>query len=283
MITEGDRLDVADKLLDELCKIANNPKINKHFPKIIERFMLLEKEGMSVTYPSCENTENKDNWVLIEDYFKAVDNNADKSSQIMFYPMFPEDAQYSQLANYYVQRVSCSAYGCESNTITINMSCLKEETPRFLAHNFIHELGHAQIAKKEGRLFKKASRSQNERFQEEINMWTIDYKLILALGGKNYRNASKKMAFEINQWWRRERECPGHGGMGIALKHYFGNLQDRDFDNEIDITFFIYCCLMAADYYLDREKSKEKKLQIIQEIHTRQYDTEKNLMSIFSE
>ena len=281
MITEDNRFSITDELWHELCQIINNPEVAKRVPEIIERIARLGKEGMSVVYPTGKNTEDTDGWVLIKDYFEAVGSNADKSSQIMLYPMFPEDAVLGQVASYYVERVSGAAYGSESNTIVINMSCFKEK-PRFLAHCFIHELGHAQTAKKERRLYKKNLRSPNERLREEIYMWTMDYKLMLALGGKNYRNASKKMAFKINQWWRQKKACPNYRGMGITLKHYFGNLSDADLDNESDFTFFVYCSFMAADYYLTGEKSKAKKLQILQKINIAQYDIEKNFISSFS-
>ncbi|MDO8486184.1 MAG: hypothetical protein Q7S77_00595 [Candidatus Staskawiczbacteria bacterium] len=283
MITEDDRLDAADELFEELYQIVNNSMVRKHVPEIIERFMLLEKENMSVTYPNGENTEDTNDWIFIKDYFEIVGNNADKSSQIMFYPMFPEDARFGQTANYYVQRVQgAAAYGCESNKIIINMSWLKKETPRFLACCFIHELGHAQTAKKEGRLFKKSLRSQSERLREEIDMWTVDYKLMIALGGNSYRKASETMAFEINQWWQQKRGRPDHQGTGIALKYCWGSLSDADSNNERDLDFFYFCSLMAADLYFSKEGAKEIKLAILQKNIFTQYDIEENLMEILS-
>ena len=278
MITEDDRLDAADKLFNELYQIGNNHGVAKHVPEIIKRLTLLEREGMSVTYPSGENTE--DDFIVIEDYFEAVDNNADKSSRVMFYPMFSEDAKFGQASNYYVQSLFYAAYGGKSNSIIMNMSC--KETLRFLACCFIHELGHAQAAKREGRLFKENSRSIDERIREEINMWTIDYKLMLALGGRNYQKAVKKMAFEIIQWWLQKRDRPDHQGTGIALNYCFGNLSDANSNNERDITFFTYCSFMAADYHFNKEGAEEAKFQMIQRDLIMKYNIESDLLSIFS-
>ncbi len=270
MITEDNRFDAVDKLFDGLDQIANNSNVEKQVPEVMERLMGLKKEGLLITYPTKKSKYTINSFV-IRDYLEtdsdADSDNVDNNSQIILYPMFPEDAQYGKLARHYTKRVSYASYGCRSNTITINMSFSSKETPRFLAHLFIHELGHAEAAKKEGRLFSKSLKPPNERLREETDMWTVDYRLMLAIGGSDYREAAKKMAVEIHQWCCKNRKCPDYRGRGIALKHCFGDLSDIDSNKERDRTFFYYCYLMFVDYCFDREKAKEIKLQIIQEIH----------------
>jgi len=280
MVSESERFAATNELFNEIFKIVNNRRFPNYIPELNERLTYLENICISLTYPVSENTEDTrySDFVVINDYFRATDGTTDENSQLNFYPMFPEDAQLCRSANYYVQRVPCSAYGNETNSIIVNMACFNGN-PRFLAHCFIHELGHAFAAKKEGRLFKKILRSQEERLEEDTKMWTVDYKIMLAIAGKNYRKAAGKMAEEINQWWKNKNKLPDCQGKGTFLRNYFGECQNTDLIDESDLTFFLYCALMAADYSLNQEAGLATKLRILRPIHIAMHKTELDLIS----
>ncbi len=268
MITHCERLESWMKFLSVLLSLL--PKLEK-IPEVVERCQYLEDAGIDVIAPELQGNE------LLWQTIDSMEGNY----PVLVYPLFKEDANLGEITAYYVRdRANGSGYACGSNTILINMF---HETHRFLAGEFLHELGHAFRAFKEQRVDKRASRTLEERLSEEVDMWTVDYKIMLALGGSNYQKAAKSMAFEINRCWKGKCSDPTRHGMGSALKYCFGPPLRGESTFKRDTLYATLCALMAADYYLPSAEAKTMKRQIVGKDYLPAYTREDRVLRILLE
>ncbi len=247
MITTEYRLEAFVRLSKEIDEVA---KKSQNLPESVERAAYLNEVGGLVV---CPASSGKGEWDIIG---SCGSEQADEKDNITIYPLFSQDADFGGMVDFCVKRVMSTTYCSLSNFVCINMS--EPETFRHLAVGFWHEITHALIAKKEGRLYTENTRQNEDRAKEEVITWTIDYKVMLELGGRRYQKRAKRLAFEISKFWRKKITCPHHDNIGIVLNDCLGPLPSGGTAKSRDNYFWTYCCLMAADYYFPESAMKIK-------------------------
>ena len=95
-------------------------------------------------------------------------------------------------------------------------------------------------------------------------MWTVEYKLMLALGGKDYQQEAKVTAHAISLFFQGRGKIPSYKDKANVLGACFGISPSSEWKTERGNTFLTYCALMAADLYWDQETAVQLKYQILQ-------------------
>jgi len=267
MITENTRIDLARKLMNEIKEISNTRGITKQAPEIIPIMDMVHEDGLAVLAPDPEDPSG----FSATRGFAKKGFNKPEEDMLGLYLVFPEDTKLEGVAGMYAKKTKCGAYSSATHTILINAQY--PETLRYLAFVFFHEVQHAQIAQKEGRVWKQTNRPRNERYKEESKVWTLEYKIALALGGMKYERAIRKRALSINRSWQRERADTG-SGEGFQLDACFGKAPSLVAKKERDMTFELFAAFMAADLFLDKMSAEERKIKTIEVLYSQNYDRE---------
>ncbi len=183
IVLEAERIYRAASNIPEISEL--NKEVEKEHMVVVGPY----KDGSIKSIATMETKGNNESPDLNQEEFRAA---------LKIYPFFKEDAVFGTFFK------ECSfhdlgAYGCYNHTIMINMET--PETTRFQAHTLLHELQHAMRAKKEKRVFSVNVRSNRERMIEETKIWTVDYKILLAMGGKDYEREAKETADQIYDCW----------------------------------------------------------------------------------
>jgi hypothetical protein len=261
MILDNKRVDAAEKLLEEVNCIAQNPRVISSVPAIGLLLNFLKEVGLEIEDPTdCQGIFGKDPKCP---YFSSFSKREADKNSILLYPLFLSDARIDKVCEYYTKAVRCAGYGPNNNTIIVNMDA--PETLRMLAVSFLHELGHAQAAHCEGRTFKEQSRPDEQRLYEETAVWTMEYKLVIALGGEEFLRAITSLVEKIFYYWKKKR-VPSQKiweGKGAALDLCFGVSPAPDAEKERDGTFLTYCQLMAADIFFPNGQRIAAKMEIM--------------------
>lgn len=259
MIVDSKRFAAAEKLLQEVDCIARNPAVVSSLPQIGLLLAFLKEIGMEVSVPEEE-------WAIFGKdprypHFSSFSKEKPDKASILFYPMFLSDARIDRVCEYYTKAVQYASYGPIHNCIIVNMD--GQETLRMLACAFLHELGHAQAAHCEGRIFKECPRSDEQRLHEETAVWTMEYKLMIALGGHEYLAFVADFVKEICRCWQGLRPDIPWERKGRALDCCLGASPSPDAGKERDVTFLGYCQLMAADVFFPEGKRIAAKIEIM--------------------
>lgn len=259
MITDSKRFIAAEKLLQEVDCIARSHVVVSSVPEIGMLLAFLKEVGMEVSVPEEE-------WAIFGKdprypHFSSFSKEEPDNASILLYPMFLSDTRIDKVCEYYTKRVQYAGYGPVQNSIVVNMD--SQETLRMLACAFLHELGHAQAAHCEGRTLKECPRSDAQRLYEETAVWTMEYKLMIALGGPEYFSAVTDLVNAICQWWQGTRASVLWEGKGKALDYCLGASPSPDAGKERDTTFLAYCQLMAADVFFSQGERIAAKIEIM--------------------
>lgn len=265
MIEDSARVEAAENLLREVGCIARNPVVVSSVPEIGLLLTFLREVGLVILVPERDGAVfgRSSKYPYFSSFFKEQPDNA----SILLYPMFLQDASISKVCEYYTQAVGYASYGPVSNCIAVNMD--SKETLRMLACSFLHELGHAQAAHCEGRIGQPQTRSEEERLYEETAVWTLEYKLMLALGGPKYLNAVGDLVRSICEYWQGQTTDVLLEGRGRALDCCFGVSPSPNAEQERDKTFFAYCQLMAADIFFPEGSRIAAKVEMMKTAQTR--------------
>ena len=280
MISDETRFEAAEQIIDEVVKIAGNSAVQANVPEVEQRLAFLKKNRMVVLVPpeNCihENWGAKHNAIsgflprfyrfslFLHRLFPG------KEPQNMgFCPLFSDDASINASVKYHFLATKIASYGAESNSVYINMSC--GETLRTFACAFIHELGHAKLAYDNGRVWGKVDAQKEERqLREELEMWSVDARLILALGGPKYQFFVKCLAQEMICAWSQGMSFLCLPGIGTALDDCLGLPTTDAARLNRDGSLQMYCALSAADLLPDGCRM-EQKLSIIRQAHESAY------------
>ncbi len=179
---------------------------------------------------------------------------------------FPEDDQLHMNVVEIRKLLRYGLYHGGLDTIVLNGK--SDETARFMAFCFIHELGHALIAKKEGRRLTPYIPTPEESLAEEVEMKTFDYKLLLAIGGPEYIAESEKMTDALIRYRTcKEKTLPLLEGKGLALDYCFGPVKSDRAKKERDFLFWFSCECAAADQTLSPELAQKEKYKLLAPFH----------------
>ena len=280
MISEFDRTVAAEELLEEVMFIANTSRMRREVPEVRQLLGYMEQVGLVVYVPSARraNPEKNDGF---DNIFNLLPNcNRPIEKCLTFYPMHTDDTGIDEWCNFVTQMVDCASFGPSNNMITVNIST--KEGLRELACAFLHELGHAYLAYLQGRIFKPASRRiDEERHLEEVEIWTREYKMILALSNRRYISAVKNLAYDIWQWWSGKKSPVDWRGKGTVLNECFGRPNSAKNAARRDTLISICCHLMAADTYLPESKRLRQKIEVIKQITGLDYREQDALLRQF--
>lgn len=278
MITQEQRRSAAMQLLDETEAIALHSRVRSQVPEIAERAERIRARGMIVVSPVAEVADSSGAYFEILTQWKSSGNSG--KEVLKFYPCFPEDTQLGKGTAYFTGMISGGGYRCQPHMIQMNMQA--EETPRFMACAFLHELGHAYAAEDEGRTLQNNTRSLEERLAEEVRMWTADYKLMIALGGQAFAEAISFKAMDLVEAWDKQTTSSfSFEGQGTSLMACWGppptarSVQNRDY------SFGIYCQFFAADNYLDTAMAQRQKILVLQSSYEGGYAKEGAFAALF--
>jgi hypothetical protein len=150
----------------------------------------------------------------------------------------------------------------------ISFSAEPRETWRAMACVFIHELGHALAARKNGCAMTGLVSPLQERIQEETDMRTFDYRLMIALGGSAYQTEFDRGVYWMKRFRHKNvagRKFPDFTGKGSALSLCLGPPSTPRVASERDFLFRVYCDLAAADRNLAPDLAKKIKCKIVAE------------------
>ena len=256
------RSAAAERLMREVVDISQNPAVISGVPEIGMLFEFLEQTGLEVVSPS-------DEWAVLRKdpacpNFSRFTKEVNREASIVLYPMFLRDARIDKVCHYFTQAVEYASYGSFQNCIIVNMD--SEETMRMLACSFLHELGHAQAAFCEGRVGKVQTRFNQERIIEEAAVWSLDCRLMIALGGHEYLTALSELVTSVLQWWRREVRELQWRGKGVALDFPWGVSSRPHVKSERDGTFLIFSQLLATDLYFPPNERLARKAEVLKAV-----------------
>lgn len=279
MVNFIEREQAARRLLDEVEAVVSEPRVRSQVPEIVERVDRLRRTGMITVSPTVE-TNNPPGAV-----FKILSDRPfrpwlTQNVCLKFYPTYQADAQLGKGTAYFVERSGFAGYRPQPHMIQANMET--KETLRFLACAFLHELGHAQAAEDEGRSFKKSTRSIEERLIEEVRIWTTEYKLMVALGGKEFAEAISFAAIDLMDALRRQ-ETVSFEGWGTPLTACVGPPPTEAAMGHRDYSFGIYCQYFMADNYLATAAAERHKFRVQEADYASSYAKEGTLWSEASE
>ena len=256
------RMRAAERLIGEAIGIIEHPAVVSVLPEFASLSAFLKKTGITVFFSPGMAT-NARNSPEFQNLFRFSPELGSEHNSILLYPLYSHDAKEHKLGEYYVKRVEFAGYGPESNCIIVNMS--SGETSRMLACSFLHELWHAQAAHCEGRIFKPSERTEQERLREEAAVWSMEYKLMLALGGADYCQTVVDLASQICRLWFLHKSAVDikWEGRGQILDRFLGKPVPGCRIHR-DVSFCAYCLLMAADIFFPPGPARDaQKIQIV--------------------
>lgn len=258
------RIEAAEAILAEAVSVVENPVVVSIVPQAGKLLSYLQEAGLEVFIPEIEGAAFGK--VSEFPYFSRFSRETPDPNSVMLYPMYLQDASIGRI-KHYTEVVEYASYGPVSHCITVNMDA--QETLRLLACSFLHELAHAQAAHVEGRILKPQARSEQSRLYEEAAVWTLEYKLMLGLGGIEYVEAVDELIRLICECWQGIRPDISWQGKGEALNLCLGTSPSPNWRKERDMTFLAYCQLMAADIFFPEGKRMAVKMEIVKSGQTR--------------
>jgi len=242
MPTDQKRLSAYNAIADEVEKIV---LFASQFPEISERLNLLRQGFMIMA--------------VDENGFRSIHctPTADLQRNLKIFLLFKGDTEVTNLPTV-IKNCSRAHYFQPAHHITISMNT--GETFRCLAFRFLHELGHALAAVKNGLAFSNKNPTPEHRTAEEMEIRTLDYKLMIEVGGPTYKSAAEKMALDLVRY-HTQRQVPFLEGRGSALDFCFGSVQCLNVKKERDVLFQVLCEYLAADTHLPNpDHAKQLKL-----------------------
>ena len=266
MISIEQRLSAVEELLKAVVNIAASPAI-RQFPQITRLMNFLGDVGISVAV-----SPEQQYGVNLGKKFKTLkrfspSKTANPEKSLAIYPLFSEDAAEHLECKYYLERVKYLSYGPKSNMILMNMQA--PETILMKAYCFLHELGHAFSAYAQGRalLHMADFRSADDRIAEEVDIWTLEYKLLMATGGPKYCESANEMARFALLWAQGLMGNICTEGCGAALEYCWGPCPCKEAKIARDASFAGYCTLLAADKYFPEPQANILKFDFIRKAY----------------
>lgn len=269
-------LEIVDSVLGEILKIASNPIVISDFPEIAQRVDLMRNVGVLVGVSfdtliaangaSCEKLKSLQS-------FNPKNRSAGEKS-IALCPIFSDGFSEAKHCFNFDPEHTFAGYGAENNFIVFNAQ--KIETLSAMAFYILHELGHAKAAYERGDVFSRKSRNRStkDRVAEEMELWTLDYKLLLALGGYKYCLLAFEFACLAYKYHAGLSDNFPINGCGHALKEFWGSSPSVRADDGRDASFATYSSLYAADIFFSPEESRAIKLDFMEKAYNRTYESD---------
>lgn len=185
--------------------------------------------------------------------------------------MIQKDASMGPIAEY-IAKTEFSAYGSSYHYIILNINSY--ETDWFLATAILHEIGHAQAAEKENRVFFKADRTNDKRVQEEMRLWEFDCQVMSSIGGKDFINTTDLCLDKIAHIAKNFPIATIRfgSGFGSPMDYCYGHCSDERAVKNRDTTYSIYCLFAMADRYIkDDNHRRDFKLRIIEKSYNNSF------------
>lgn len=236
--------------------------------KVYEKFILEKKNlnsyerfyfanGLALLVPTGINTTVNNtavtNFRTVKRWFRPGGGQAD----LKVYLVHPDDP-----VSGYTKEKWHGNYSDEWHIVSLKLQ--PGETFRCIAFRFIYELGHMLRAHHEGRIFQRIIVPDEHRLAEEVYMYTFDYKLLLAIGGPDFKSNAENFAFKIFRWRTgQQKRPPLDTGTEMALDQCFGPATTSEAREGRKIYYKAYCDIMAADLYLSPEEAYKHKREVI--------------------
>lgn len=277
-----DRICKMKEIMQCAYDIIDNPAVQRQCPEIIMRANYLLERGVIVTPKTFwwkREVHLKERGPLSPSRFKLQKEENDK--RVGIFPLLKRDVSLSREMNWLVNATDFAAYAAENHYISLSLdSC---ETRRFMAAALLHEAGHAQAAEKDGRALKGLNRNLPDRLMEELEMWIVDCKLALALGGKPYHEEVSKTVAQFHDLWEGGKTIQSTQGIGWPLDFCYEAPPKEAYARlNRDRTYTVFCSLIASETYLKSESDIiSHKFRIIQIMMQPRYDEQEKLMLSF--
>ncbi len=262
MITIVHRYQKARQLLEEAEAISSYPRVKELVPEISARVARIYQQGMTVLSPVAQLNSLSAEFITLQE-IKGLKSSASRL-KLGFFPLFNDDLLKGNVFAYVVAATEFGSYHCGAHCIQIKMDAA--ETPRFLACAFLHELGHAWAAVNEHRAGKKNNRSFAARLAEEVNMWSSEYKLMIALGGDEFVKTISLTALELFDAVSQQKPLPFLlQGLGEPLSACLGPPPTSQASRARDDCYLIYCFFYMADHYLQGISPENYKMSFLKD------------------
>lgn len=275
MISNEKRVADIDRLLGEVISIAEHPSVCSFVPAITKLMDFLKKVGVAIVNPTMpEGSSCDDDLVNMSNICRFLTDEDQSDLCIGIYLAYQEDASTGVDGRYYAEWAKGShfaGYGCLYNNIVVNIEM--EETMRFFACALLHELGHAEAAHIEGRVLKEGPHTPAQRLFEEAAVWSLEARLMLALGGPEYACQVMNLVDKICYDWKKERQTK-YPGLGIALDCVLGS-PPTDWTRKVrDNAFLAFCQLIAAEKFFPEHQWMGVKMEIMRHMSEGRYAQE---------
>ena len=275
MVSHEKRMADIERLFAEVVSIAEHPTVCSFVPVVGKLLDFLKKVGMTIIDPTMPDGSSFDHELGNMPNFRrfVVDDDHDNLS-IGIYMVYQEDASTGIEGKYFAEWArenNFAGYGCFYNNIVVNIEA--KETLRFFACAFLHELGHAEAAHTERRVLKENYRTPDQRLFEEAAIWSLEARLMIALGGPEYAQAAINLVDRICYDWKKKRQVK-YPGFGSALDYALG-LPPTDWTREIrDYAFLAFCMLVAVERFFPEHQWMGVKMEIMRQMSEGRYACE---------
>lgn len=247
MATDQERIDAFWRIANAANEMSAGAGKNMQIQELTERVNLCNN-GFSITAPYASDETG----LQCHPIWVASQNVGPNDLKIC--PFFEEDfLQYEVVRGMFPHKSSYAMYNRPLHNIFLNMGA--EETFRAHALFFIHELGHAKISVRNGMALTQRESPLDERIEEEVMMWSFDYKFLLAFGGPAYRQEFERGIYRVRKLRRRQMRDPNIQvsvvpGCGSALDICLEKPPTPQAAETRDLVFQLYCEFAAADQNL---------------------------------
>jgi hypothetical protein len=254
-MTDNDRIEKVIRIFEKMERILENSELLSQFPELWDVSDFLDKYGANICIPRQSGS-----FECVRIAYDCSDD-IDPETMLIVYPMLSEDVKFGGFASFAMQSVEFAGHGKENNLVILNLDY--GETPMMYAVGFIHEIKHLIQAERNGLLFKNNSnRREEDMLKDEVEVWTCDYRLVLAMAGRVCMEAVEDMARQLYEWWFMGGNKPSQIGKGVFLDNALEKPLAQSHisrDNE----FLAYCTLFAVDKYLSPKEAIDEKCRLL--------------------
>lgn len=262
----GDRLAWIKEVMVQIEAIGDCSEVRTRLPEADERIGYLRERNV-MAMPRIDVCDQ-----LVLDYF--TESKAEHLPPLLVFPILHSDARISPVAAYLQEYAQPGSYSSRMHMLVLGMD--EKETPRFMATTLLHEIGHAMVAEKEGRILcPLAPRDERTRLEEELRMWQFDYQLAGFLGGEELRRYMELTAHEIIQGWVRGSPFHLKVGTSTPLDLCYGTISEQGSLGRRTVMYMRYCELIALRIFYG-PLAHEHQLAFIASICQKSYKKQKD-------